>query len=246
MFVKYNLTNTQNWRDRAKHLQAIRNEYEANCQIMTPYETQLASRYYAEQKQQHEDYIIAGSIAEWNIGVNDLKNALADVEKAKVNEINRWQSPRLRDEMQVFQMRIEQVADASRGDNAQARKQLESIYQEAKASGDTYKQRAVAETMKAALSKFRGDVMDPDFLAINRIGKQAEQDLIELRNSPELEQTRTKTAEAVKTINTLKNRLFEAADSLGYVNPNGTLRSTPFIKALERVQQTPDGEFEIS
>lgn len=108
--------------------------------------------------------------------------------------------------------------------------------------------RAAAEAMQSVVSKIPSGTQDAHGtdgrMIANRLAKKAGRDLEALRNSPELAQTHEFAAAKVTELNQAKNLVFDTADSLGDLAPNGiTLHNTMFITALESVQQDSAGNF---
>jgi hypothetical protein len=228
------------WRAKREEIKAARIELNAHFSIMTPYERIVNERAVLQRLELHENDVISGVIGEWNGTVTQLKERLEAVQKAQQREVARWEPVRLGAEMNVYTTLINQAIGANVGSalEGDVLERLRTIYSEAKTSGDQYKARAAAECVRDLAN--RAADLDSKRL-LNRVAAQAKRDLAQMKNTPELEAAHQAAGEAVEALNTAQKELYNTAEALGYVNPNGTLREERIIKALSRVEQTPDG-----
>lgn len=224
----------EGWRARAAHLRALRDEYDRNWTIMTPYEQQKALEAIAAAHRANEPTIKAGALQEWNASVETLRERLRAVDVARALEIARWSPAKLRDEMQVAAMLADNAIAAGDYDR------LNEIFQEAKQSGDEYKIRAACETMRGALGKVPNADLETR-MKVNRLKSQAEQDLAGLRTTQKLQDAHAAASQAVENIRQARETLYEAAAALGKIAPNEQLTDDTFINALMRVETDDRG-----
>jgi hypothetical protein len=241
-----NASIANDWQGMVDHLKKANQEYRAASGIMTPYERQSIGQSIAEKREQLRPTIEAGALAVWEGAKANLKAALANVEAQRRKATNSWDDGKLAPIMQVYSMRIDQAtkADAGRPDLAA----LQAIYAEAKDSGDRYKIRAAAEALQGVVSKIpAGSAPDPHGtdarMIANGIAKRAGRDLEALKTSPELTKADELAAAKTQELNAAKSLLYEAAEPIDGVFPNGTMRNSRFIKALESVTQDDEGSF---
>jgi hypothetical protein len=143
--------------------------------------------------------------------------------------VNRWKAPQLRDEIQLSKMLVEGALT-----ELEPEKALQALTQEAKQSGDMYKQRAIVESLRGLASK--QDAPVETRMVINGIAKQAERDFEQLRSTPELEAAHNKARAAVDGISTAENALFEAGEAIDRTPSNRSyIDNGPHDKARSRV-----------
>lgn len=231
------------WKGMIEVIKAAQADQNRYLPIMTQYERQTIAASIGGMVEQYRPVIEGGALAAWNGAKSNLKAALLNVELQKRKITNSWDAGKLAPELQVYSMRVE--AAAQNGDLAA----LKIIREEAQGSGDRYKQRACAEALQGLVNKFPKGAQDihgiDARMVANSLEKQAQRDIEALQNSPELTQAHEITAAKVQELNAVKSLLFNTADVLGEMNPNGTIRNSLFISAIETVQQDDQGNFII-
>ena len=100
--------------------------------------------------------------------------------------------------------------------------------------------------MRGVVGKFATGHLDAHGTEIrqlaNRLAKQAGHDgSCEL--GPDLAQAHEQAAARVTELTQAQRDLNHAADVLGDLAPNGNMMNDQFVKALDSVQQTPEGKF---
>lgn len=235
------------WQEMKKTIRAAVAEYNQYSFMMTPYERSTIEREIEAKRKQSEPAIMAAVLGIWNEAVDNLKNNDAAVIQARKREVAQWDAGRLGNEMQVYQMRLDQTLLANQGSGHMERgtvKTLQRMYQEAQDCGDKYKARACAEVMRGVLARTSGYDLEERF-PINELAERAGRDLEAMSETPELKAAQEAANRSVDGLNAARREILDAADALGYTAPNGNLMESRLIDALARVKQNDDGTFQI-
>lgn len=230
------------WMDALEEIKDLREEYQRNAQIMTPYERQAVESYIGQRRRANRDQIARGMVQAFNVQVATYEAAKKRIEDERRKEINRWDPGRLTAEMQLAEMRVKAIMARNSRPGDDPTGELAAVFAEARESGDQHKQRAAAEVMAGALGAARTD--DPTArMRLNRIAQQAHQALQEIRITPgmlEAEQVR-ETAEG--QLLDLHRGLDRTAQILGY---GDAMRAHgPLSSAYERLNRDENGALVI-
>lgn len=237
------------WRDQYKILKEAKGEYERYAGIMSGYEQTIIARDIKARMEQHRSAITAGALSDYNAVLSRYQGAEAATQRAKKAEIARWgDAAKLVSEMQAAEMLLKQAMETT--DNAivgpgktSTSAALEALYQEARDSGDIYKQRAAAEVFKAAVTEARK--YGRDAVVINRIAVQAAQDLEQLRFTDEMRAAEEGKAQAWQEYLTARRDLVEIGTFVDGYSPEDTFAQGPFALAVKRVQRDEAGNVSI-
>jgi hypothetical protein len=191
--------------------------------IMTEFERRAYAAKLHDMREASRPMLETWALSQWAEGRANVKAALQGVLKAKAAESKRWDPQKLSAHMNVYQTRLDQAIAAARGDNGDLLARLKALYDEAEDSGDNFERRAAAEAMKTAVARIKVDITDAGSLGINNLVQQAERDLVEIRNSAEVQKAEAEAAHAVADMNKRKHEMFGVAETLGDLSPNGGL-----------------------
>jgi hypothetical protein len=235
MFRNQFVPNGTTWRDQLKGLQEAKNEYAKYSNIMTQFEQAAIQKTINDAQDKVEPAIINGAFAEFEQTVQKAQSIHAKIQKAKVNEINRWDAGKLASEMQVIEMLAKQVVKSPSMIPAETISRLKNIYAEAQQSGNMYKQRAAAEVFTGLLSIVGGNDLEQRIPA-DGLAQQAKRDAAKLRITPEMETAEREGNEAIQEVEKAKFMLEDVNRQLGY------RANYEFKEELSRLQQEPSGK----
>ena len=249
MPVNYNFARSRSsstWRDHLKELKELNDEYARGFSMMSEYERDANGRAVKNARDVKRNVIENGALYEWNQAKENLQQALKEVEQERARIINSYDPVKLSAEMNLAKMRIENAksSDYGRFDL----KAIKAMKEEAMASGDNHKLRAVNEALTSLLSKVEpGDQdehgQDMRFQA-NRISNEAKRDLNALMVSDGYIKANEKAMNRVNELTGAKSALIDVAETLGELSPNGvTLFNERIQKAINSVKQDHAGNF---
>ncbi len=251
MPINYNINrmgmNTmKSWRDHLKDLKDLREEYANGFSIMSEYERNANGKTIVEVRERIRPIIENGALFEWNQAKDNLKKALKQVDEERARIINSYDPVKLSAEMNLANMRIENARNSEGG--RFDLKAIKSMKEEAEASGDKHKIRAVNEALTSLLSKVApGDQddhgQDMRFQA-NRISNQAKRDLNALMVSDGYIKANESALNRVNELTSAKFQLLDVVESLGEMSPNGvTIFNSRIENAILTVKQDESGSF---
>ncbi|MFA6271004.1 MAG: hypothetical protein WC657_07410 [Candidatus Paceibacterota bacterium] len=214
--------NTTAWRDKYKELKAGLDRFNQYQPIMTQYEQATIVEDLRRKREMTQDYIIRGMVQEYHQVVNAFEDARKAEARERAAEINRWDSGKLAAEIQLTQARLADLAGVDNPGSV-----VDNLMQEAEASGDIHKLRAVAEVVKSALTKMGGAHLE-DRLPVNRVARRAEQVLDELRTTEGMQKANQEATQAFDAIWAKAREMQEIEQVLGVV--------PDFYQAQQRVQ----------
>jgi len=210
------------WRERYNELKAGQDRLRAYLGIMTPYEQETVAEDLRQKRDMNTPYIIRGIVQEYHQAVNAFEDARKAEIRERRDEIMRWDSGKLASEIQLTQARLADLAGVDNPGSV-----VDSLMQEAEASGDLHKRRAVAEVVRSALAKMGGSDMD-DRRGVNRVAKQAEQALAELRTTEGMQKANQEASQAFDAIQAKYREMLSVEEVVG--------KSVEFQRAWSRVQ----------
>ncbi len=227
---------TKDWREGLELIRASREEYKQYAAIMTPYEQSLAEREIQSTIDRWKPEIISNLLREHEAAINQVKDARQAIERQKAVEVNRWEAGKLGGELQVAKMLLDQAGNAPdqgdpfRGGSGSRQERIQALYQDARQSGDIFKQRAMAETLQG-LNVGRDS-------ELNHLVKQAERDLAAMRRTVEIEQAEQAAAVAWQALVDKTVEVATIAPEIG--EGTGMLSSGPLTQSTRRIK--PNGE----
>lgn len=239
----FGATQPQSWRDLLKELKAAKEELQRNEGIMTPYERQAIGESIKARANAVAPRLQGGAIAEWKAAIGVYQDKAANVEKARIAEINRWDNGRLGAEIGAVKALVD-LALAGGNGNALAgvtktAPQLDRIYNEAMASGDIYKQRAAAEVFRSlAGDNLKGDIGDR--AAVSGLAHKAAKDLPGLRMTDGITQAIQERDAAAEGVYSLRGELNDVSLVMGYGDATGMFSSGPVATAFRGVKFNND------
>lgn len=193
--------NGNDWLSKLNQIKEARSEYNKIERILTPYERQTIYGNIKADAEANRGKIYQGVKARLDAAVNGYKAAAARRAGAIAKEINSWDANKLNSELQAFQTRVSMELgkrDAQgilSGQPTAAR--IASLYREAIASGDRYKQRAAAEVLRAMDTSKLPNEQRADVLMLSRA---AIDNLEALRNTEEIKAAIEQENAAVKVM----------------------------------------------
>jgi hypothetical protein len=241
------------WQDALGLLQAGRKELQKNAGIMTEYERLAASRSIEGVKEAYYQTIKGGALGEYNQALDGYQAARNRLERARAKEAARWDAARLRDEMQLAEMLFTKAKETRVDAFAQpgspsAADEIERIYQEAQASGDIYKRRAVAEAIRGLEI---GTISGNDPVRIRERGrlealkKQSAQDLAAVRVTDEMIAADNEISARWNEFSEKRQQLITVGQELDGSDPTGLFAAGDIARAIRRVQVDQGGEVRI-
>lgn len=230
-------TSLADWRAAVKLIEAQRAEIRENSNIMSEYERLSHRREIEDTVAEWGSVIFAGISREYTTALEAFAKTKQDIDKAKMREIARWESGRLREEMDLLNMRVNMALkprDAVFG-GAKPAQEISALYQEALESGDPVKKRAAAEIMKGLTDRVSN--LDQDTrLLVNRVSKQAEADLTQLRTTEDLQRSIQAHQEAWSQVAQIWDEMRTVGQVIEGEDPAGIMAGGAYAKALRRVQ----------
>jgi hypothetical protein len=175
---------------------------------------------------------------EYHAKLDDFRKKEAEVRKARMQEMSRWDPRQLAPEMQVMQMRVENAIYAP-----DPGAELRTVYAEAKESGDVYKLRACADALRKVE---RASVSMPTEikLEVNRVAQKAQRDLNDARITPELETAHKAAEEAFDQAMDARNELTKTDRIVSMQSEDFNYRPSGVhvLRALSRIIESQDGQ----
>lgn len=217
--------------------------------IMTQYERLTVAEYIHGLKEKYRPMIEAGAVGQWYAAAHGVVDAQANVENERRKIVNSYDTAKLANELLVMETRVDQAVHAH--GNHPDLAALKEIYEEAQDSGDRLKQRAAAEVYQSLVSKIPAGLQDRHGhdarMVTNRLEVRAANDLEALKITPALIAALEAKDKKRDELKRAENLIFDTADALGGLNPNGTMNNAAlvFITALESVTQDEEGNFSI-
>jgi len=228
----------KSWRDKLAEIKAAEQTYREYYSIMTPMEREVNRKEVSKITSQYAPAITQGVLQLHENALQKLKRADQKVKQEKRKEIASWEAARLAAEMQVYEMLIDHAVHTEPGKSdfrETTAQRIEKIINEAKASGDKYKQRAAAEVLKAALSNTSG--LDDDArLQVNHMAQQSKAELEKIRTTPELEAAYEEAQAVYDEYRAVRDEVARTSKDIGEGDPYHPLSISPFTKALKRVR----------
>ena len=221
------------WKGSLNQIKEMRDNFKRNETIMTPYERVTNAGEIKRVTEMAFSLVAGGVIGEYRAAVAKAKDGIKGIERAKANEINRWKPDALRVEFENAKTLVGMAAGSKSSvfDRSSATKKIQTILEEAKASGDLHKQRAVLEVIQS----LEPSSLDDKQAAAILIG-QAKRDLDALRHPPEIDQA-IQTAKAAWDAERAKRaEVIDASIALGNGNPTDFFADGAFAKILRTVE----------
>jgi hypothetical protein len=209
---------------------------------MSQYERETIKEAIEAEVAQHYHAIADESITDWQISITKVKIAQKRLADAQAVEINRWDPPTLRAEIDLQSGFIER-ATKTKGDplfnTSTPAQELKKLMAEAEASHNGYKLRAACEL----LSTFDPTTLtnDRDRMDAAMLKGRAKTSLMLLRNPPEVLACQGEINETLRQLEASRRDLVDIATTMGEKpNPMFPSGGGAFQKALSLVQ-TKDG-----
>lgn len=234
----------KDWKSTLELIKAQRAEFQQYNSIMTDYERSIAQREMEETLQTWKGRIVEALINEQNTAISEYQYAEKRLERAHQAEVNRWDASRLRAEMDVAQALVNQArsgkhtANMYDGGSPSTYKRIEAVYQDAQKSGDIFKKRAICEVIQG-VDIGEGEIM------MNRLRKQAERDLSELRRIPEQAEAEEHKEAAWRDVLVKTNDIIVAAPHIGEEATGAYAAGWSLGRAVNRIKIRKDGTREI-
>lgn len=244
MYNRFGTTQPQTWRDLLKEIKTAKDELRRNEGIMTAYERQTIGESIKARANAVAPRLQGGAIAEWKAALAVYQDKAASVERARVAEINRWDNARLGAEIGAVKALVDLAlsgvnSNVFAGGVKAAGPQLERIYSEAQASGDIYKQRAVAEVFRSlAGANLKADISDR--AAVSGLAHKAEKDLPGLRVTDGITRAIQERDAAAESVYALRSELNDVSEVMGYGDATGPFSLGPVATAFRGVKFNAD------
>lgn len=240
MINTYSIQNGTTWQDSLKELESARSEYAKYAGIMTEFERQAIQKKINEFVDSIQPKVLAGAFAEFEGTVKGVQDKESELDKAKANEVKRWDAAKLNAEMQFVKTQIEnklKTSGVSVSDPAIV-SHLKGIYTEAKQSGDLHKQRAAAEVF-SGLQSYVNPALKIDAVIV---ATGAKKDLEAIRSTPEIQAAEQAVNDKISELRQSQRTLMSIDRTLGYTQPNGELGCGEIIRELGRLRRDEEGK----
>jgi len=238
---------SKDWRSVVKELKSAADELNQYQEVMTPYERSVITRSIAAKQEEAGSRVISSALTEWKAQLGVYQDKDKALNRAKTEEIRRWDSQKLAVEISAIQSLVDlaistQSQNPMAGKHGEISSRLKMIYHDAKESGNLHRQRAAAEVFKGLRN---AKVPKDDMPNLGVMAQQAEKDLLDIRVTDEMIDTLEERDAAVRAVLALKGELAEASKALGQGEVNELFGSGPFTKALKMAQLEPDNSLTI-
>jgi hypothetical protein len=227
-----------NWRQQRDQFGEALKNARRNSDKMSQFERDTIGQELKDFTEGLGKQILSKALEEYHGKLDDYRKKEAEVRKARMKEMSRWDPRQLAPEMQVMEMRVENAVYA-RDPGAE----LRAVYAEAKESGDVYKLRAAADALHKV--ERTGAFLPPEvMLEVNRVAQKAQRDLNDARITPELETAHKAAEEAF-------NQAMDARNELTKTDRIVSMQSEDFnywpsgvnvLRALSRIIESQDGQ----
>jgi len=227
-------SNPATWQEAVKQLDEAKQQFKRLNGIMTPLEITFVRQELTEARERYRRAIENGVIGEHAAAVQNYQAKLEAINAEQRAITNSWDAAQLAAEMQVASMRIDAAAK-----NADL-ETLQTIYQEAKDSGDRVKLRAAAEALQTATARIPAEAQDRHGesmrRAVNLMQKRSADDLAGLRSSPTLEAAHQAAAETQAALIQAHEQIYQTAEVMDELAPNGSvILNMNLSKEAERI-----------
>lgn len=226
------------WLNHLEDLKAARQELKEYGGMMTAYERSVIQRDIAERVARATQPVTAGALGEFEAAAESYRLAGAMRARAKTEEVRRWDSVKLKNEMETARALVQLALAMPSGSfvsQPSPAERLRVIYQDAKDSGDLHRMRAAAEVMSTAYPLTDGMQPDERF-EINHLAHEAERDLAALRVTEAMTQAQAEEVEAARALVEQKDRLEKTYEILHGGQPSVFDPFDPLLRAANRVQ----------
>lgn len=233
----YSIPSTSNtWQDRLKEIKIAREHLAKHEAMMTPYERQMRSEEIHQKLEAYYPTIYKGVKTAWDGWINEYKKATARLSEAKAKEYAKWDPAKLGAEMQTFRTLVDQrlmtEKDSILAGGPGPAERVKKVYEEYQKSGDPYKQRASSEVLLGLPTQgLRRD----DVIGIRFLGHEAESNLLQLRNTEEIQKAEEAYMESAQELFKQRAQLSEVASLVG--EPPDTGFGSGSITKLQRMVQ---------
>jgi len=239
------------WREKLEYVKTARAHFAENVELMDAYNKKMIAESIQQNRDAWRQEIYEGASGELFGAVETYQAAGQRVKDARRAESKRWNVSRLADEMKLAQQEVHGIIELSNiagfGADDSPVERLHELYQEAIEAGEAHKTRGALEIIRAsaagllASGRFHGD----DRSALNRLSKQADQDLRQLRRTPEVEQAESGAAEALRGLQDKLSEFEAVGDLVENTSVGGGFSTGVFAKTLRRVQLDRFGNLTI-
>lgn len=231
-----------NWRAGLEQLEKARAELRDYGHMMSDYERLTAQRAVDELKERVTPSAQRGMLNEYYGALETWQAAGRELDRHTAREIASWEPAKLRDELQLTRMFVDQALRAGR----EAPAELARIYREAKQSGDRYKIRAAAEIVRGAFANFDGSAAElNERVSVKRLTDQAEHDLAELRTTDAMRSGAELRSQAWEQFLTRRAELQSTGLALDGVDPSDVFATGALATAMKRVQADAAGRVHV-
>lgn len=225
---------SDNWRDALKRLQDARAELEQYGSMMTQYERMVIQRDLNARKEQAYQQISAGVVGEYWGAFKKYQDAGQGYQRAVKDEINRWDTGKLANELQTAQT----LVNLALADNEGIPARLEGLYREAQQSGDAHKQRAVFEVLKSVMPKVSGQTR----LEVNGVVNLAARDLDALRVTNDMLAAQDAQEQAFNEFSNTREELVRVGAFFEQDPTHPMAGGDVFTRAYKMVQRDANGK----
>lgn len=204
----------RSYKDLLKEIRTAKEEYQKAAPLMSEWQRQTIAADIREKKAAYSGAIYQAVKTEMDTAIVAYKNALIKTAAARTKEIASWESGKLRDELELAKIRV-QNAFENREPGRTVTSRVKAIYEDALASGDRYKIRAVAEVLNGA--GWNSKLPRGEGAGIDIIGGQAAEQLQKmLRTDAVIEAEQGEARAAEQLVNT-RNEVYKVGELMGDV-----------------------------
>jgi hypothetical protein len=225
------------WRARRDQFAEALEVSSKSMSKMSQFEQETVSQELLSWKDNEGRRVLGEAMEYYHSTLDHFRDKQSRVERERTREIARWDAGKLAPEMQVFSMRVENAVYSHNPGL-----ELEEVYAEAKQSGDIYKLRAAADALKR-VEKQSANLPIEVRTHLNRTARTAQQDLAEIRTTPELATALTEAEQAFNQAMQARDELQKTDRICSMQSPDFNYRpsSVEVLRALSRVQDNGQG-----
>lgn len=229
-----------NWRESLNTIRAIDKELKQFGLAMTLEEKKAKEDRKNKLLSEELNNIEVGAIAELYDKVHKVEKERDLLKEAKKAELNSWSPETLQAQMGVTStlfMMVTKGTDVLKGDLAS--KRVMRLWDEAKRSEDKYKVRSFVELLPAVMASI------PDQKEVSEVGdikREAEETLLNMRDTEEIKQARSKVWEAFNNFSSGLQEYKQVSQDVGQGDPMHPFSTSRFTKALNRLEIKQDEE----
>jgi len=234
---------TTNWKDTLNFYQGEVNKVRKYESILTPFEKVSLGEYLHELNQKTQIEVIPAATQEFIQVKENYKVRESAFQKAKANEINRWDAGKLNAEMDFTKSRLESILRSNLS-FPEKKIEIEALIKEANESKDITKQRATAERLLNIADHVEGSALDK--MEYNQFSSQAKRLIEKIRTTEEIKTSKENLKAAAEELLEKRKELDSIAQTF-----HGDHAYFDYVREFSKVARDVDfdvikGELKVS